>query len=283
MLASSPVPQMSAAGELSADHVGELLAAGGYRNADIAVSERYALPEGCGVALQFGETIVGDREGVPRLTLRCNVALNGRDAHSGYATRWNVDKVVRLSAGDELINFAIEVKLVLGRRVLLDDIVAHGGDAFRHLRHLVADARATLMSLPVAGEAALLVEGRALRIEARYVGDLAAGRSGFVGLHAADAGRPKASAARSRMFRIASRDQRLIGAACDCLSDRILPDLARALRQLVARETVPMRRSAPCEIGSKRHPASPRRLIADPQVEPFDVAELADLVCEPPP
>jgi hypothetical protein len=281
MLASSRTRQAASASELTADHVRELLAAGGYRDAGGATRERHALPEGCGVSLQFGETVVGDHGGTPGLTLRCNVALNGRDSYSGYATRWKLDKTVRLSAGDEPFNFACEVNLVLGGPVLLGDIAAHGGDVLRHLRLLFADARDTLMSLPVGGEAA--VAGRALRIEARYVGDLAAGRCGFVSLHKAGGGRPKASVARLRTFRIASRDQRLIGAACDHLSNQVLPDLARALRRLIVHETKAMRRSAPWAVEAKRCPASPRRSITDPQVEPFDVAELAGLLCEPPP
>jgi hypothetical protein len=281
MLASSPTLQAASARKhLSADHVRELLAAGGYRNASLAASERYGLPEGSAVSLQFGETVAGDHESGPRLTLRCNVALNGRKAYSGTATHWKVCKVVRFSMDDESANLMIEVDLVLGSRVLLDDIAAHGGDMFRHLRLLVADARETLMSLPVGADAD--AARRALRIEARYVGDLATGRSGFVEVPAARDGRQKTPGSRLRAFRIASRDQLLIGAACDCLSGRILPDLARALRRLILREAVARKRASPCAIGSMPSPAPSRRSIADPLVQPFDAGELATVACEPP-
>jgi hypothetical protein len=283
MLAPSPIPQAAPKRELSADHIRELLAASGYGNADAAVRERYSLPAGCGISLQFGEPIAENGNGVPYSTLRCNLVLNGSEAHSGHATRWTVDKAVRILAGGDRFSLAIEVKLVLGSRVFLDDILTYGGDAFRHLRLLIADARATLSAMPGADEAADSVDGPALRIEARYIGDLAAGRSGFVGGHAAGDGPPRAPAAPPRR-RIASRERRMIGAACDCVSDELLPGLARSMRKLIARETASMRRPAPCEIESKRHPASTSHATSAAHAQPFDVAELAEtLSCEPPP
>jgi hypothetical protein len=274
MLAPSPTPQAAPKRELSADHIRALLTASGYGNADAAVRERYSLPAGCGISLQFGERIATNGDGVPHATLRCDLVLNGNEAHAGQAACWTVAKVVRTSAGGEQFSLAMDVKLVLGSGVFLDDILAHGADVFRHLRLLLADARATLLSLPVADEATASVDGQALRIEARFIGDLAAGRSGFVGVRAADDGRPRASAARPRMFRIAPRKQRMMAAACDCLADQVLPDLARALRRLIASEMVSVRRH--CEIGSKRHPASPSHAMSAAQAQPFDVAELAE-------
>jgi hypothetical protein len=282
MLASPPGPRAAPTRELSADHVRALLVAGGYGNAAAVVRQRYSLPAGCGVSLQFGGEVVVDGDVLSRSILRCEVVLNGSDAHIGHAACWTVDKFIRVCTGGDRFGLAMDVRLVLGSRVFLDDILAHGGDVFRHLRLLLADARATALSLPVADEAAAGSDGPALRIEARYAGDLAAGRSGFVDGRAAG-GRPIASAARPWMLRIAARRKLMIAAACDCLADHILPDLARALRELIAREMASMRRLAPCEIGSKRHPASPPPIF-DAQDQPFDLAELAEtLPYEPPP
>jgi len=284
MLVSSPGPRAAPKRELLADHVRALLAAGGYGNAAAVVGQRYSLPAGCGVLLQLGGEVVTDGDGLPRSILRCEVVLNGSDAHIGHAACWTVDKFIRACTGGDQFGLAMDVRLVLGSRVFLDDILAHGGDVFRHLRLLLADARTTALSLPVADEAAADSDGPALRIEARYAGDVAAGRSGFVDGRAAGSGRPIASAARPRMLRIAARRKLMIAAACDYLADQVLPDLARALRELIAREMASMRRPAPCAIRSKRHPASPPQAIFDAQDQPVDVAELAQtLPYEPPP
>jgi hypothetical protein len=283
MLAPSPIPQAAPKHELSADHIRELLAAGGYGNA-AAVCERYSLPAGCGLSLQFGERIAANGAGVPHSALRCDLVLNGSEVHAGYAACWTVTKVVRMSAGGEQGSLAMDVRLVLGSGVFLEDILAHGAGVFRHLRLLLADARATLLSLPVGDEAAAGIDEPALRIEARFIGDLAAGRSGFVGGHAADDGGSRGSAARPGMLRISPRRQRTIAAACDCLADQVLPELARALRRLIACEMVSTRRPAHCEIQSRRHPLSPSHAMSAAQAQPFDVAELAEMLsCEQPP
>src|SRR5262245_2662165 len=106
MLMSSPIPRAAATCELSADHVRELLTACGYRNADV-VSRKYVLPAGCGISLQFGEAMAGDGDGAPRASMRCNLALNGSEAHVGHARAWKAGKVVRMSAGDDHFSFAI--------------------------------------------------------------------------------------------------------------------------------------------------------------------------------
>jgi hypothetical protein len=284
MLAPSPNPQAAPKRELSADHIRELLAASGYGNADAAVRKRYSLPAGSGLSLQFGEHLTVNGDGVPHSTLCCDFVLNGNEPLAGYAACWTAAKVVRTSAGGDQGSLAMDVRLVLGSGVFLEDIRIHGADVFRHLRLLLADARATLLSLPVADETVAGADGPALRIEARFIGDLAAGRSGFVGGRAAGDGKSKASAAHPGMVRISPRRQQALAAACDCLADRIVPDLARALRRLIAREMVSMRRKAPCEIELRRHPASQSHASPAAQARPSDIAKLArTLSYDPPP
>jgi hypothetical protein len=234
--------------------------------------------------LQFGKRMAADGDGVPHSSLHCDLVLNGNEAHSGYAACWTAAKAVRMSGVGDQGSLTMDVRLVLGREVFLEDIRTHGADVFRHLRLLLADARATLLSLPVADETVAGADGPALRIEARFIGDLAAGRSGFVGDRAAGDGRLKASTAHPRTFGIAQRRQQALAAACDYLAGRIVPDLARALRRLIARETLSMRRTAPCEIELRRQPASPSHARPAAQAQPFDVTELARrLSYEPPP
>jgi hypothetical protein len=70
-----------------------------------------------------------------------------------------------------------------------------------------------------------------LRIEARFAADLAAGRSGIVADHA-NAGEPAVAPARTATTRHVGMGI----AACDCLADQILPDLAQAVRAMVAQQ-----------------------------------------------
>jgi hypothetical protein len=89
---------------------------------------------------------------------------------------------------------------------------------------LIADARASLLDLLVDDRSRREPDGPIVRIEAKYLGDLAAGRSGLV-LSTEPRISHSASTTTGRL--------RMTEAACDCLNDDILPDLARAVRSMI--------------------------------------------------
>ncbi len=169
---------------LTDDQIRAVLAAGGYRSAATSVRGIRSFPAGCAVALQFGDKVTVDQSGRPTQTIQCSLRINGEDDHTDNVTRWRIEKWCPRSAGSDAFNLAIEADLVLGSNISLVDIAAHGGDAYRHLRMLIADARDTLIELAVDRQQ-LEVTGPAVRIEARQLRDLIAGRSGFVAPHRA--------------------------------------------------------------------------------------------------
>jgi hypothetical protein len=225
MPASSHIPQ-AGSDCLTADHLRELLATCGYQGAIVA-GAKSALPAGCGVVLQFGDELAASNGQAMQPVIRCNLAFNGSNPTPGGVTRWQLHKTVQMSTEKDRFSFAVEADVMFGECVRLGEALAHGGDIFRHLRLLLADARYAVQTSPLAREGDPTVEKPVLRIEARFVGDLAAGRSGFLRRHTAPS--------RAGVPQLTAFDRCLAEAACDCLADQVIPELARAFRGLIAR------------------------------------------------
>ncbi len=228
---------------------GERLRAGleacGYRCDTAMLPGSRSLSPGCTMSLQFGDRIATDADGVTCLTVRCSIQINGGSEHVNGVTRWQVRKLVHAPGRAEKLCFAIEADLILGRDIGLADILANGGDVYRHLHMLIGDASATLRDRSAEnrrrGEAGALVSAPVVRIEAKFFGDLAAGRSGLVAGGAGD---------RSHSADVAGRHLQITRAACDWLKDDILPDLASAIRRMVLQAQTTIRYRSPANAGT---------------------------------
>jgi hypothetical protein len=222
---AEPAPDLM----LTAGGVRTLLAICGYRGAVIATWRRHVLPVGCRVSLQFGDRLARDGDGLTHVVIRCSLELNGNDARIGEVSYWQIRKVLPVTVNGERVHVALETDLLLGNTIRLDDVLTHGAEVVRHLQLLISDARATLAHLPLDDRPGADAAAPVLRIEARFAADLAAGRSGLVLPDPNDAGGPAAASVRPTA--------RQVGfglAACDCLADQILPDLAQAVRAMIA-------------------------------------------------
>jgi hypothetical protein len=207
---------------LTIDRVRAVLDACGYQSAAVLLAGTHSLSPGCTVALQFGDQIAMSGSGAKRLTIRCSLQVNGSDDRVSGVTYWQIRKSFRPVIGADGFSLAIEADMILGSGKRLANIMAHGGDAYRHLRMLIADARATLQDLQIDDRPGWKPDGAVLRVEAKFVGDLATGRSGLVSPFKPD-GSLGTTTCHLRMIR----------AACDCLNDDILPDLSRAVRSMM--------------------------------------------------
>ena len=215
MSIASPVP----APTLRPEHVDAMLDASVYRSTAVRLAGTRLLSPGCAVSLQLGDQVALDAGGEMGLTIRGSLRINGAARHAVGATYWQIRRPPHRPAGSHRFSFALETDLILASGVVLADVVALGGEAFRHLHRLIADGRETLLhELPIDTTAPDDAPGPALRIEARLLGDLVSGRSGLVA-----AGGTKISA----------RHQRITSAACDWLIDEVLPELARAFRAVI--------------------------------------------------
>jgi hypothetical protein len=219
---AEPAPELM----LTAAGLRTLLAMCGYRGTVIATWRRHVLPVGCRVSLQFGDQLVRDGDGLTHVVIRCSVELNGHDERIGEVSYWQIRKVLPVTVNGERVHFALETDLLLGSMIRLDDVLTHGAEVVRHLRLLISDARLTLAHLPLNDRPGADAAAPVLRIEARFAADLAAGRSGLVVPDPVDAG--------GAPFRTTTRQIGLGLAACDCLADHILPDLAQAGRAMIA-------------------------------------------------
>ena len=233
---------------LTTDNLRRLLAACGY-DSTVVDGAKFAVPAGCSIDLQFGQDIALDDGETARAAVRCKLAIGANHQRGGSASRWHIHKLVALFGDADRFCVAIEAELLLGAGLVLADALVQDSKIFDHLRLLLADARETLQALPRARRGDAQVEGPTMRIEARFVGELAAGRTGLVRVGPGAAPR-----------QISAVSQRLLGAACTCVADQLIPDLARALRELAARpvnthfvqpnarEHLPG--SSPCQISS---------------------------------
>ncbi len=270
MSMSPSIPGLRSAPILTGERLRAGLEACGYRCTTALLSGGRSLPPGCTVSLQFGDCIANAADGVTCLTVRCSIQINGSEENVSGLSRWQVRKHVRAPGGVERLCFAIEAELILGRNIGLADILAHGGDIYRHLHLLIGDASATLHDLEIddmrGDEAGALVLAPVMRIEARFFRDLAAGRSGLL---AADQ-----SERTAHPTEVAARHLQITRAACDWLKDDILPDLASAVRRMALQvQTSILHRSPsngateqglgdPCQSASRRHGPSTQTAIS---------------------
>ena len=224
---AEPAPELT----LTAGQLRTLLGMCGYRGAVIATWRRHVLPVGCRVSLQFGDQVARDDDGVMHVVIRCSLEINGNDERTGEVTYWQIRKVLPITVDGNRFHFAVETDLLLGGMIRLDDVLTQGGEIFRHLRLLISDARLTLAHLPLNDRLGEDADPPVLRIEARFAAGLAAGRSGLVVGDPADAGVPAAAP-----FRTTTRQVGIGIAACDCLTDQVLPDLAQAVRAMIAQQ-----------------------------------------------
>ncbi|WP_454629721.1 hypothetical protein [Bradyrhizobium cenepequi] len=223
---AEPAPELT----LTAGQLRTLLGRCGYRGAVIATWRRHVLPVGCRVSLQFGDQVARDGDGLTHVVIRCSLEINGNDERMGEVTYWQIRKVVPATVDGNRFHFAVETDLLLGSMIRLDEVLAQGGEILRHLRLLISDARVTLADLPINDRLGDDAGPPVLRIEARFAADLAAGRSGLVVADQADSCRPAVAPVRATTTRHVSMGI----AACDCLADQILPDLAQAIRAMIA-------------------------------------------------
>jgi hypothetical protein len=219
MLITSSIDPLHAAPLLTVDRVRAVLETCGYRSTAVLLAGGHPLSPGCILSLQFGDQIAIGAGGAMRLTIRCSLQINGADDRGHDLTYWHIGKLFRPSAGPDGFDIAIEADLILGGDEMLADVLAHGGEAYRHLRVLIADARATLLDLLIDDRSGREPEGPVVRIEAKFLGDLAAGRSGLV---------PSTGPRSPHRASTTTARLRMIQTACDCLNEDVLPDLERA-------------------------------------------------------
>ncbi len=229
MSASSSIATSQSAPLLSGERLRAGLEACGYRCTSASLSGVRSIAPGCTMSLQFGDRVGKEADDVTCLTVRCSIQINGGGEQIGEATRWRIRKEVPAPGAVPGLHFAIEADLIIGHDISLAEVLAHGGDVYRHLHMLIGDASATLYDLSINDgrgfDAGALVVAPVMRIEARFVGDLAAGRSGLVASDGAGDFTHSAS--------VAARHLRITRVACDWLKDDVLPDLASAIRRIV--------------------------------------------------
>lgn len=210
---------------LTVDRVRAVLEACDYRSAAVLVAGVHSLAPGCIVSLQFGDQIATGAGGAKCLTIRCSIQISGRDARVRGVTYWQIRGSFQPSGGSGGLRIAVEADLILGSGIRLADVLANGGEAYRHLHSLIADAHATLYDLRIDDTGSREADSPVMRIEAKFVGDLAVGRSGLVASiepHTA-----------SHRVSTTARHLRMLRTACDCLRDDVLPDLASAVRSVL--------------------------------------------------
>ncbi len=200
------------------------LEACGYHCTTALLSGAHAVVPGCSLVLQFGDTIVADGDGRRCLTVRCSIQINGGNECVRGVTSWRIRRTLPLTVEPEHWCLAIEADLVLAGDIALAAILDHGGHVYHHLHRLVDDADLTLCDLAVDKRPGEKGEAPIVRIEARFFGDLVAGRSGLVAATAGPQGAPPAL--------VAAQHPRLLGAVCDRLKDDVLPALAGAMRRM---------------------------------------------------
>lgn len=207
---------------LGAERLRAGLEACGYRCTNVILPGKHSVLPGCTVTMQLGDRIAIDDDGVTCLTLRASIQINGSDERVYGATRWRIRKLFPAPVGTDRLCFAIEADLFLGSDVRLIDVLAHGGDVYRHLHTLICDASATLRDVVRDHNQSAIAP--VMRIEARFFGDLAAGRSGLVASFD-ESGVPLPARATAHHVHVTR-------AACHLLRDEILPDLASAIRRI---------------------------------------------------
>jgi hypothetical protein len=214
------------------------------------------LSRGCAVSLQFGDQIVVDASGTTRLTIRSSLRVNGEDERAAGVMCWQIRKSFYRRVGSERLEFTIEADVILGSGIALADMLAHGRDVYRHLRLLITDARNTLRDLHVTDGSPNGPASPVVLIEAKFLGDLAIGRSGLVASSGSDP---------------SGCHLRMTAAACDWLKDGILPDLARVVRTMVLQASPSLSLRSQADVMTESRPCPndlPISFAATPPIVP---------------
>jgi hypothetical protein len=236
------------------------LEACGYHCAVALLPGSYPVFPGCSVALQFGDRIAVGADGTTRLTVGCSIQINDGREHVSGVSFWQIRKLFHSTVDPDRLCFVIEADVILHDPAEFAEVLAHGGDLYRHLQMLIADACDTLRDLPIEGSHGQEADGPIVRIEAQFLGDLAAGRSGLV------ASSEPANVADERGA--TTRRLSMTRAACAALGDDILPDLARAVGDMIAPARSSMRSpvQASAAMGQGSHACSPGSWSHEPAV-----------------
>lgn len=209
---------------LTTDRLRALFDASGFASAMFVAPGRHVLPVGSSIVLQFGDEVTRDETGNRRITVKSSIVINGEDRRADRVTRWQLSRSMPIAAGDERISIVVDADLLVGT-VHLDQHVIGCEEALCHLQLLIADVQATLRSLPVSDRLGADARGPAVRIEARFSGDMVVGRSGVV--------QTSGSGRRSAALRATAQHIRMGVATCDCLAEQILPDVLRGALSVI--------------------------------------------------
>jgi hypothetical protein len=258
-------PSLAPALLLTADHVSAVLDACGYSSTPVRLGNTAHLAAGCRVLLQFGDLIATDADGATCLTLRCSVVINGGEESASGVCCWQIRKVLPALIGPVRLNIAIEADLLLASGVRIEELLPHSAEIYQHLRLLIADMRATLLELPIDDEPNHDIDAPVLRIEASFLGDLAAGRSGIASARAAGARERSAAIAR-----VTHRHRHITTAACDCLLNGVLPELAQIIPGTDPHASTHC--SAPQPTATEQNLASSSRPLASACAQSIDLA-----------
>jgi hypothetical protein len=191
----------------------DILAARGYHVS--AETSSLSLAPVCALALHFGDRLMTSPDGMPELLIRAGLEVGiTTSAPSPKVTHWTLRKSDLRFARGERIRLTLEIDLFLTDDTTLENLRVEVKPATANLDRLVKDAR-TLLSTLVTDKTSEGPRGPVLRLEARFIGDLFAGRCGLI------------SAGRAPM---SLRHQAASLAGCDWLKETILPDLTLSLR-----------------------------------------------------
>ncbi len=268
MLTFSPISPPSPVPLLTAGLLRAGLESRGYRCTTALLPGVRALAPGCMVALQFGDQVAMKADGTTCLTVRGSIQINGSDERVGGITYLQVRKLFNRLACRDRLCFAVEADLILGGGISLAEGLALGDDIHRHMQILIGDASATLHDLSIDERERRdipPVMAPVMRIDARFLGDLAAGRSGLV--TSGGAGRATLPA------KVAARHLQITRMACDWLKDDILPDLASAVRRLTLQAQTTLRYRVPANVEPDQKPPAgeaPKSWPHDPSIQATD-------------
>jgi hypothetical protein len=240
---TSPItlqPTRSSGLVLNADRLLTALQAHGYECEVTQLSSVQPLPPGLSLVLQFGDTITLSDGKTPTLVARCGVQIG--DGRGRDTARWKVQKTI-IVAEPQPISIVIEADVILSSRVTLSEVLSDEGDVYAQLGLLFSDLHHTIHTIPVSRRRRN-AEIPAARLEARFFGDVVAGRSGL-------ARHLKGERSLSLNPRQTLQAMRT---GCEVLRNNVVFDLAGIVRGIVTpvQETD---RSAKCEQRGSANPS----------------------------
>ncbi|HLH10696.1 MAG TPA: hypothetical protein VKV77_02330 [Methylovirgula sp.] len=218
------------------DHLRSALNAQGYKSAAPRRVTSHPIVTGCALALHFGDRLSATAEGRELLTIRACLELGGQGSGPADVIHCRIQKQDLRPIAPGWAALAIEIDVFLAGELITSEISLHAARLYAHLQRLVQDAYAMLERVPVDEIGPPNMAGPVVRIEARLLGDIAAGRSGL-----AAANRPRMSA----------RHRQVSQAACEWLMDTVMPELAGAVRTDWSQNAASSRADVPATPGSR--------------------------------